>query len=95
MRHGGSYEQRRADGTIDVQLLQSRTSTRRARLERLGAEESALVDLPLTAPLSLAFWGRGIGGEWDVSIVGMRDNAGVDLSGLTEIQIEIRYQFLR
>jgi hypothetical protein len=97
VRHGGRYEQRRADGQIDVQLLEPRTSTRRAVLTPLSPEGDGTVDLPLTAPLSLAFWGRGIGGDWDVSVVGAgaRENAGIDLSGLTEIQVEIRYQFLR
>ncbi|MET0672299.1 MAG: hypothetical protein ABWY37_02285, partial [Microbacterium pygmaeum] len=95
IRHGGRYEQRRADGTIDVQLLQARTSTRRAVLTPLDPEENATVDVPLTAPLSLAFWGRGIGGDWSVSVVGARENAGLDVSGLTEIQVEIRYQFVR
>jgi hypothetical protein len=95
VRHGGSYEQRRAGGEIDVQLLEPRVSTRRAVLEPLSPDEGSTVDLPLTAPLSLAFWGRGIGGEWDVSVVGARGNAGLDLTGLTRIQVEIRYQFLR
>ncbi|KAA9105501.1 hypothetical protein [Microbacterium rhizomatis] len=95
IRHGGRYEQRRADGTIDVQLLQARTSTRRAVLTPLSPEEPDSVDLPLTAPLSLAFWGRGVGGDWSVSVVGARENAGLDLSGLSQIQVEIRYQFLR
>lgn len=95
VRHGGRYEQRRDSGQIDVQLLQPRTSTRRAVLTPLTPEPSGTVDQPLTAPLSLEFWGRGIGGEWDVSVVGMQENAGLDLSGLTQVQVEIRYQFLR
>ncbi|WP_375386691.1 hypothetical protein [uncultured Microbacterium sp.] len=95
IRHGGRYEQRRGDGTIDVQLLQARTSTRRAAFTPLSPEEPDTTDLPLTAPLSLAYWGRGIGGEWGVSLVGASENAGLVLSGLTQIQVEIRYQFLR
>lgn len=95
VRHGGAYSQRRADGTIHVQLLEPQISTRRAQFTRLTAEGDTLADAPLTAPLSLRFWGRGIGGDWSVSLVGLHENAGIDLSGLTEIQVEIRYQFVR
>jgi hypothetical protein len=94
VRHGPRYEQRRADGSVTVQDLQSRISTRRALLVPLAADDGGAVDLPLTAPLSLAFWGRGIGGDYEVSIVGSTDNAGVDLSGLSQIQVAIGYQFL-
>lgn len=95
VRHGGAYSQRRQNGKIDVQLLEPQISTRRAQFTRLTAENDAIADVPLTAPLSLRFWGRGIGGEWGVSVVSARENAGIDLSGLTEIQVEIRYQFVR
>ncbi|AZS37562.1 hypothetical protein CVS47_02200 [Microbacterium lemovicicum] len=95
VRHGGAYSQRRQSGEIDVQLLEPQISTRRAQFTRLTAENESIADVPLTAPLSLRFWGRGIGGEWGVSVVGAQENAGIDLSGLTEIQVEIRYQFVR
>jgi hypothetical protein len=95
VRHGGRYEQRRADGTIAVQLLEPRVSTRPAKLTRLAADEGLGADPPLTAPQSLAFWGRGIGGDWEVSIPASRLNSGLDLTGLTEIQVWIGYQFLR
>ncbi|CAN5567671.1 hypothetical protein BH10ACT5_BH10ACT5_05660 [soil metagenome] len=96
VRHGGAYSQRRSNGDIHVQLLEPQISTRRAQFTRLTAEgDSVAADVALTAPLSLRFWGRGIGGEWSVSVVGARENAGIDLSGMTEIQVEIRYQFVR
>jgi hypothetical protein len=95
VRHGGKYEQRRVDETVTVQLLKPLVSTRPAKLERLAADEGLGSDPPLTAPQSLAFWGRGIGGEWEVSILGSRINSGLDLTGLTEIQVWIGYQFLR
>jgi len=95
VRHGGAYEQRRANGTITVQLLKSHVSTRPAKLTRLVADEGLGADPPLTAPQSLAFWGRGIGGDWEVSIPGSRTNSGLDLTGLTEVQVWIGYQFLR
>lgn len=95
VRHGGVYTQRRRDGEVHVQLLQAQTSTRDAQFTRLVAEPGGVVDLPLTAPLSLRFWGRGISGSWTVTMVEDQQNAAVDLSGLTEIQVEIRYQFTR
>lgn len=95
VRHGGAYSQRRANGEIHVQLLEPQISTRRAQFTRLTAEDDALADVPLTAPLSLRFWGRGIGGDWSVSVVRAPENTGIDLSGLTEIQVEVRYSFVR
>ena len=95
VRHGGTYEQRRADGKIDVQLLEPRISTRPAKLTRLLPDEGLGPDPPLTAPQSLAFWGRGIGGDWEVAVPGKQFNSKLDLSGLTEIQVWIGYQFLR
>lgn len=95
VRHGGKYEQRRADGTIDVQLLKPRVSTRPAKLTGLAADEGLGADPPLTAPQSLSFWGRGIGGDWEVSIPESQFASGLDLTGLTEIQVWIGYQFLR
>lgn len=95
VRHGGMYTQRRRDGEVHVQLLQAQTSTRDAQFTRLVAESGGVVDLPLTAPLSLRFWGRGIGGSWTITMVEDQQNAAVDLSNLSEIQVEIRYQFTR
>jgi hypothetical protein len=95
IRHGGSYEQRRAGGFIDVQLLKAHTSTRRAKLVPLSTDDVFTTDGPLDAPQSLAYWGRGIGGEWDVSVVREPANRGLDLSGLSRIQVWIGYQFRR
>lgn len=92
VRHGGRYEQRRADGTVDAQLLLPQVSTRYAKLAPLAADEGLGGDPPVTDPQSLAFWGRGIGGDWELSIV---DPGGVDLSTLTEVQIWIGYQYTR
>jgi hypothetical protein len=53
-------------------------------------------DPPLTAPQSLAFWGRGVAGLWDVTIPQSEfDLAPPDLSGLSEIQVWTGYQFVR
>lgn len=95
VRHAGRYEQRRSDGTIAVQMLEPRLSTRPAKTTPLQADEGLGFDPPLTAPRSLAFWGRGIGGEWEVTIPESQFASGrLDLSGLTQIQVWIGYQFI-
>jgi len=95
VRHGATYEQRRADGTITVQLLEPRISTRPAKLDRLNPDEGLGFDPPLEAPQSLAFWGRGIGGDWEVAVPGQLSNAKLSLKGVTQVQVWIGYQFLR
>ena len=93
--HGSAYETRRSDGSIDVTVLQARTSNRNAKLQRLLPDEGFGSDPVLTDPTSLAFWGRGVGGEWTLSIPDHAFEEGLDLTGLTEVQIWIAYQFLR
>lgn len=95
VRHGESYEQRRPDGTIHAELLKSLATDRPAQLVRLAADDGLGPDPEHHVPLGFKFWGRGIGGEWEVSISGSEDNAGVDLTGLTEIQVWIKYQYLQ
>jgi hypothetical protein len=95
VRHGANYEQRRADGSIDVQQLKSLVNNRVARLQALGGDGGLSTDPAPPAVGSLAFWGRGIGGDWEISIPGSRLNADLNLSALTEIQVWIGYRFLR
>lgn len=95
VRHGGAYEQRRRDGSITIQLLSPRVSTRPAKTTPLVPDEGLGDDSPLTAPRSLAYWGRGVGGDWEVTIPPEQFASGLDLSGLSEVQIWIGYQFLR
>ncbi len=95
VRHGAKYEQRREDGTIVVQQLKSLVNNRFAKLQGLGGDEGLGSDPAPPAVESVAFWGRGIGGDWEVSIPGSRLNSELDLSGLTEIQVWIGYRFLR
>ncbi len=93
--HGSSYETRRRDGSITVTVLQARASNRLTKLEPLLADEGTGADPLLTDPQSIAFWGRGIGGEWEFSIPEHAFAEGLDLTGLTEVQVWIVYQFLR
>jgi hypothetical protein len=95
VRHGAKYQQRRDDGSIFTQQLKSLVSTRFAKLRALGGDEGLSTDPEPPAVGSLAFWGRGIGGDWEVSVPGSRLNSNLDLSGLTEIQVWIGYRFLR
>lgn len=76
-------------------LLQPRVSSRDAKLGPLAADEGLAPDPLLTDPQSLAFWGRGIGGDYELSIPDHEFEAGLDLTGLTEVQVFIGYQFLR
>ncbi|MFA1626081.1 hypothetical protein ACDY96_26030 [Rhizobium mongolense] len=95
VRHGGQYEQRRPDGSVDVQQLAPQTINRRAKTTRLD-RPIVNTDPALDAPTSLAIWGRGVGGEWEITIEPHEIEASsLDLSGLSEIQVWIDYQFVR
>jgi hypothetical protein len=89
---GSAYETRRPGGAIDVTVLQPRASHRDAKLGPLVADEGLAPDPLLTDPQSLAFWGRGMGGEWELSIPDDQFDAGLDLTALTEVQVWINYQ---
>lgn len=97
VRHGARYEQQRPDGSVAVQLLQPRTDTQLARTTRLEPANVTFESAPpLTAPQSLAFWGRGVAGLWGVEIPpGALEQDRPDLTALSEIQVWVGYQFLR
>jgi hypothetical protein len=94
IRHGSTYETRHSDGTITATVLQPRSSTREAKLERLAADEGIGPDPLLTEPQSLSFWGRGLGGDYELSIPD-HELKVLDLSALTEVQVWVGYTFLR
>jgi hypothetical protein len=96
VRHGGQYEQRRKDdGSIEVQQLDPQVINRRAKTRQIDRPEDN-ENPALDAPTSLNIWGRGIGGDWEVRIEQHEIESGsLDLSGLTEIQVWIDYQFIR
>lgn len=95
--HDGRYGQLVTPaGPPEVELLLARTSTRVASLIPLSSAPDIDGDFTLTNPEALAFWGRGIGGQWTITVP--RDgmvNTAVDLSNVTAVQIWIGYQFLR
>ncbi|SEE10569.1 hypothetical protein [Streptomyces sp. TLI_105] len=94
IRHDGKYQQRRADNSVTTQWLLPKISTRGAKTTPLLPDEGFGDDPPLDAPKSLAFWGRGVGGNWQVIIPQQQFDTGLNLSGLTQIQLWIGYQFL-
>ncbi|MFI5825034.1 hypothetical protein ACIA8I_39110 [Streptomyces rishiriensis] len=91
MRHDGKYQQRRPDKSVTTQWLLPKVSTRRAKTTPLLGFGD---DAPLDAPKSLAFLGRGVGGSWQVTIPQQQFDPGLNLNGLTQIQLWIGYQFL-
>ncbi|MFE9662921.1 hypothetical protein [Streptomyces sp. NPDC005955] len=93
--HDGKYEQRRSDQSVTTQWLLPKVSTRSAKTTPLLPDEGFGDDPPLDAPKSLALWGRGVGGSWQVSIPQQQFDTGLDLNGLTQVQVWIGYQFLR
>jgi len=97
VRHGARYEQQRPDASVAVQLLQPRTDTQLARTTRLEPDNVTFESAPpLTAPQSLAFWGRGVAGLWGVEIPPSAfEHDRPDLTALSEIQVWVGYQFLR
>ena len=95
IRHGSAYETRPEQGPIRVDVLQPRVDTRDAKLARLSADEGLGPEPLITDPQSLTFWGRGIGGDYELSIPDHQFDSGLDLTGLTEVQVWIGYQFLR
>ena len=97
VRHGDRYEQQRPDGSVFSQLLQPRTDTQLARTTRLEPANVSFESAPpLTAPQSLAFWGRGVAGLWSVAIPQSEFELDPpDLTGLSEIQVWVGYQFIR
>ncbi|THA74397.1 hypothetical protein E6R60_19830 [Streptomyces sp. A0642] len=94
VRHDGRYQQRRPDQSVTTQWLLPKVSTRTAKTTPLLADEGLGYDPPLDAPKSLAFWGRGVGGNWQVTVPQKQFDTGLDLDGLTQIQVWIGYQFL-
>ncbi|MFI0899054.1 hypothetical protein [Streptomyces sp. NPDC020983] len=93
VRHEGKYQQRRPDSSVTTQWLLPKVSTRSAKTEPLPPAEFG-DDSPLDAPKSLAFWGRGVGGGWQVTIPQHEFDTGLNLDGLAQIQVWIGYQFL-
>jgi len=78
-----------ADGTFVVQMLEPKTVTVAAATTPLvqGGVDFGQ-DPPLSARQSIAFRGRGVGGDWEVGLPQAQpDGEPIDLSGLTTVAI--------
>lgn len=93
LRHGAQHEQRRPDGTVAVQLLASRTTTRQTVLTPLSGDPGFSLDAPLTDPTTFRLWGRGVCGDWELSVP-EDQRQGLDLDNLTAAQVWLAYRFL-
>lgn len=93
LRHGAHHEQRRPDGAVEVQLLAPRTTTRQTGLTPLSGDPGFDLDAPLTDPTTFRLWGRGLCGDWELSVPDDQ-RQGLDLSGLTAVQVWFGYRFI-
>jgi hypothetical protein len=93
VRHGGRYLMVTREGFDADQLLEPHSALAPAQFTRLQITGTPVSNGMGGELNSVSFWGRGLGGEWEISIQQddrIADN--VDLSGLTEIQIWIATQ---
>lgn len=89
VEHNGTCDQRRTDGTILTQFLRPHSTIVQSKVQPLVPTDlipDPKTD-PLAAPLSIAFWGRGLATTWQLTI----EDPKVDLSTLSQIQIGIGY----
>jgi hypothetical protein len=95
VRHGGEYLQRSKEGGIKTQILKARTIDEIAKFVRLDRPIDNEDD-PLHAPESMALWGRGVGGDWEVFVESHEmAEESVNFANLNEVQVWIDYQFIR
>jgi hypothetical protein len=93
IEHGGTSTQRKANGNVVTQYLRPHHTVVQSRLQPLAPSDlnpDPRTD-PLTAPRTIAFWGRGVATTWRLTI----DDLNVNLSALSEIQFGIDYVAFR
>ena len=93
--HGGVYLSRRHDGTDIVQPLTPQFQRELPRLLAFDQNNPPLFAGPSGRHLIQThhLWGRGVAGTWEISIrKGALIQHGVDLTGLTAIQLWISTQ---
>jgi hypothetical protein len=93
IEHGSRYTQKRRDESRIDQLLRSRRMAIDAHTTPLRlADVSIGTQPPLTTPQAGSFWGRGVCGQWELTLSrGILDK--VMLDGLSEIEVWVAYQF--
>jgi hypothetical protein len=96
LTHGERYTQKLSDGKIDTPLLAPRTGTIQAPTRPLLLAGPDFEDEVLSTPQRLEFWGRGLAGQYELTIPQSEiDLHAPDLSGLTELEVWLAYQFTR
>jgi hypothetical protein len=93
--HGGVYQSRRRDGTDIVQPLTPQFQRELPRLLAFDQNNPPIFSGPSNRHLIQThhLWGRGVAGTWEISIPeGALGQHGVDLAGLTAIQLWISTQ---
>ena len=91
VRHGSLYSVVLRTGEVFLDTLQPHVTQREARftplqvIGTLPTSGSATLD----APRNLSFWGRGVAGDWELTLPASEI---VDLAGLTEIQVWLTTQ---
>ncbi len=93
--HGGVYLSRRRDGTDVVQPLTPQFQRELPRLLAFDQNNPPIFAGPSDRRLIQTnhLWGRGVAGTWEISIPeGALTHHGVDLTGLTAIQLWILTQ---
>lgn len=95
--HDGRYEQIGPDGGRDVQFLRAKTYTVQAPVVPLTIDPVHFGSSdPIDAPQGLSYWGRGIGGNWELRLPGFQPgHEPINLSGLQTVQIWIGYQYVK
>ncbi len=89
VEHGGVSMTRSRQGTDTVQVLQPHATVVQTARTPLGYSGAGIGQ----DPSELSFWGRGVASRWRLRIEpDEMTRRGVDLSGLSQIQLEIGYQ---
>jgi hypothetical protein len=89
VEHGGTGQQKKRDGNIVIQYLRPHSTIVHCKLQPLAANDlipDPRTD-PLTAPRSIAFWGRAVATTWRLTV----EEPTVDLSTVSAIQVGIGY----
>ena len=95
VKHSGLYEQIGPNGTPEPLFLEAKVWTVQAQMQPLTlGPVSPDPDPPLSSPSQIPFWGRGVGGDWEIHIPPAQPNGmPADLSAVSQIEIWISYQF--
>jgi hypothetical protein len=89
VEHGGISEQQKRDGTLVTQYLARHDTVVQVKFQPLTPSDLSgdpRTD-PLSAPRTVAFWGRGVATSWRLTI----EDPSVNLDGISEIQFGVGF----